>query len=171
MIRIAPYDDRLAMSVLSDLDGNDLVEAQLVRGEYSSHLALWFDWRAMQPACALSRILRDGWRGDQPFAVLALSNSGQAGVAQAALLARPHHRHRRALIAAARRIADEMPAWCRARGIHRVEARSWDGHPTAARFLSACGFSREARMPGFGADGRAVFTQFAWTDASNLTGD
>ncbi|GGH36258.1 hypothetical protein SAMN05444007_108242 [Cribrihabitans marinus] len=171
MILAQPYDDHVAMAVLSCLDGDDLVEAQLVRGGYASHLALFADWRSLQPHCVLSLVLRDQRLAGQPFAVLAVSNTGQAGVAQAALLARPHRRHARALVATCRRIRTEMPGWCADLGIHRVEARAHAGHPRASRFLSACGFVHEADMPGFGADGRATFRQFAWTDPTLKTGD
>ncbi|MEM7317408.1 MAG: hypothetical protein AAF408_00150, partial [Pseudomonadota bacterium] len=117
----------------------------------------------------LSLVLRDKRRANQPFAVLALGNTGQAGVAQAALLARKHRRHARALVAACRQIRAEMPAFCSDLGIRRVEARAHAGHPRASRFLQSCGFAFETDMPGFGGDGRAVFRQFAWTDPNCLS--
>lgn len=162
MISAQPYDDHAAMAVLSRLDPNDRIEACLARGANASHLAIFADWRAMQGARLVSVVLRDEARARQPFAVLALAHTGQAGVAQAALLARDHKAHRRALAQVARRIRAEMPPFCAAHGIHRIEARCWAGHPTAARFLTLCGFAHETDMPGFGADGAATFRQFAW---------
>ncbi|GHF33235.1 hypothetical protein [Seohaeicola zhoushanensis] len=163
MIRAQPFDDLNGMAVLSRLDPSDLVEASLVRGASVSHLALFAEWRSMVPVSVLNLVLHDHSRAGQPFAVLALVNTGQAGVASAALLARSHRVHRRALAHAALQIRDDMPKFCAERGIHRIEARSWRDHPTAARFLRACGFRHETDMPGFGADGAVTFSQFAWT--------
>ena len=33
-------------------------------------------------------------------------------------------------------------------GVTRIECRSWSGHPTAARLLTACGFRLEADLAG-----------------------
>lgn len=162
MITAQPWDDHAAMAVLSALDPHDLIEAQLSRGAAASHLAIFADWRAMQAGALLSLVLRDEGRARQPFAVLALGHSGQAGVASAALLARSHKRHRAALVQVARRIGCELPPFCARFGLHRVEARCWAGHPTASRFLTACGFAHETDMNGFGASGAATFRQFAW---------
>lgn len=156
-----PYDDHGAMAVLSRLDPNDLIEAQLIRGAQASHLELFADWRAMQGARLLSLVLHDVRRGC-PFAVLGLAHTGQSGVAQAAMLSRDHKLYRRPLIEAALQIRNRMPQFCQDNGIHRIEARSWAMHPTAGRFLSACGFRHEIEMAGFGRDGRVPFNQFAW---------
>ncbi|MEX0306040.1 MAG: hypothetical protein AB3N12_01525 [Ruegeria sp.] len=164
MIKAQHYNEHLAMSVLSNLDPHDLIEAQLIRGTYTSHLALFSDWHACQPQAVLSLVLRDETRASQPFAVVTLHSTGQAGVAQAALLARNHKRHRRALAVACRQIREDMPDFCMQYGIHRVEARAHAGHPRASQFLTLCGFTHETDMPGFGADGRATFRQFAWTN-------
>jgi hypothetical protein len=59
-------------------------------------------------------------------------------------------------------IRAEMPAFCARAGIHRIEARCWAGHPTAASLLAALGFTHEADMPGFGPGGAATYRQFAW---------
>ena len=48
-----------------------------------------------------------------------------------------------------------------ARGFHRAECRTMEGHDDAVRFLERLGFKRECRLPGFGADGSA-FLQYAW---------
>jgi hypothetical protein len=161
MIGVRPYDDLAAMAVLSRLDASDLQEAQIVRGaEPINHLVLFHDWRAMRPFWIRSVIVTWVW---QPVAVLALSHTGAAGVAQAAFLARDHARHRRALGEAACLIRAEMAAACRGAGIHRIEARAWAGHPSASRLLAGLGFHLEAEMPGFGPGGRHAFRQFAFT--------
>ncbi len=162
MIEARPYDDHGAMAVLSRLDPDDLIEAQLARGGAVTHLALFADWRALQGARLVSLVLRATRQGRAPFAVLALAHTGQAGVAQAALLARSHDKFRRELVCALRQIRSRLPGVCAEAGIHRIEARSWAGHPRAGAFLSACGFVHETDMPGFGAGGADVFRQFAW---------
>jgi hypothetical protein len=169
-IGIQPYDDHAAMAVFRDLDAHDLMEAHLVRGGAMSHLGLFADWRSMRPAWIESHVLTTG---TVPFAVLAIANTGQAGVAQAAFLARSHARYRRAIAQAAVIMRHELPILMQERGIHRIEARCWIDHPTAARFLAAVGFELECFMTGFGADGRAGFIQFAATHVppSPPTGD
>lgn len=163
MITPIPFENLAGMAVLSRLDLNDLAEAQLIRGVRADHLDIFSDWRGMQAAAVLSLILTDDRRGGVPFAVLALGNTGQAGVGQAALLARDHARFGRALAEAGALIRRKMPAFCAELGIHRIEARCWAEHPTAARFLKLCGFHHDTDMPGFGPDGWTVFRQFAWT--------
>jgi hypothetical protein len=169
-IGIQPYDDHGAMVVFSDLDAYDLMEAHLVRGSAMSHLGLFGDWRSMRPAWIESHVLTTRGR---PFAVLAIANTGQAGVAQAAFLARNHAKFRRAIAEAAVIMRSDLPILMEDRGIHRIEARCWTGHPTAARFLAAIGFDLECFMTGFGPDGRAGFIQFAATlvPPSPPTGD
>ena len=159
MIQARPYEDTAAHVVLSRLDLNDHIEAELVRGQTAVGLAIFADWRAMRGFWVAGHVFCTAT--GTPFAVGALVNTGQAGVAQAALLARDHAQFRRPLTELALWLAAALPAYCRAQGIHRVEARCWAGHPTAARFLRAIGFDCETDMPGFGADGRAHFRQFA----------
>lgn len=158
-LSLRPYEDLAALAVFQRLDPSDHREAEVTRGAAATPLALWADWRAMQPACVISVIAFDD---DTPFAALALGNTGQGGVAQAALLARDHARFRRPLRALASRIRLHMPREAHHRGIWRIEARCWAGHPTAARLLSLLGFAHECRMPGFGR-GQHDFHQFAWT--------
>ncbi len=166
MIQTRPYDELAAVAVFRGLDPHDLLEAQIVRGVAATHLALFSDWHAMQAHAVLSIVVLTGpVRGAVPFGVLMLGNTGQAGVAQAAFLARDHFRFRRELVQAARAIRAEMPRFCRARGINRIEARAWAGHPRAHRFLGAIGFEAEAIMHGFGAQGAEAFIQFAWVAA------
>lgn len=163
MITLAPYDDHAAMAVLSALDPMDHMEAQVTRGVSVSHLALFADWRAAQAGAILSLILRAGGEAGTPFAVLVLGNTGQAGVAQAAMLSRDHTRFRRPLIEAALLIRRDMPVFCAEQGIYRIEARSWANHPRAARFLQASGFQKEVEMAGFGGAGQNRFCQFSFT--------
>ncbi|KHQ50289.1 hypothetical protein [Mameliella alba] len=164
MIDVTPWDNRAGLIVLSQLDPADWREAQLARGGGMDHLDVFADWRLVQANALLSVILRDTSRGGEPFAVLCLAPTGHRGIAQAALLARSHKRFRRCLVAAAGRIRDDMPEFCREWGIRRVEARCWAGHPRAPRFLAACGFLPEVRMAGFGGDDPAEFVQFAWVE-------
>ncbi|MBA85215.1 MAG: hypothetical protein CML69_10820 [Rhodobacteraceae bacterium] len=161
-IQIQPYSDHAAMAVLKALDPADQLEANAVRGYHATHLELFADWRAINAARVLSVVLVDA-RRMEPFAVLALGNTGQAGVAQAAFLARNHTRFRRQIACAAAQIRRDMPGFCAEAGIRRIEARCWSDHPTAAQFLKLCSFHHEADMPGFGgANAPAIFRQFAW---------
>jgi hypothetical protein len=168
MIEIRPYDDFEAMAVFRQLDPDDFLEAELVRGAAVSHLSLWGDWRQAQHARLASYVF--SYAG-APFAVGALAHSGAAGVAEAALLAREHRRFRRPLIRLARQIRSELPEFCARLGIRRIEARCYAGHPRAAQFLEFLGFRHEADLPGFGATGAVVFRQFAWVAASRGPGD
>ena len=113
------------MAVLSRLDPSDQTEADHARGERSSHLQLFADWRAVEPARVVSLVLCAGSEAAPiPFAVLGLSNTGQAGVASAALLARDHFKFKRHLMATCLLIRDRMPPFCVEHGIHRIEART-----------------------------------------------
>lgn len=161
MIQLRPWDDLAALSVFRALDPCDLMEAELVRGGAASGPGLWADWRAVEPLRLASFVALTA--GGTAFAVFGLSHTGQAGVAQAALLARDHRSFRRPLAWLALMLRDEFPGFARARGVARVEARSWSDHPTAPRLLTHLGFRREARMPGFAPDGRGSFDQWAWT--------
>lgn len=162
MIGVQPYDAHGAMAVLSSLDPFDWIEAQMVRGELVTHLGLFADWHMMRGAWVASHVLTTRKAGGSPFAVLAISNTGQAGVAQAAFLARDHTRYRLPIARTAILMRAAIGSFCAERGIHRIEARCWADHPTAARFLASIGFVREAIMPGFGPAGEAVFLQFAY---------
>jgi hypothetical protein len=169
VIALRPYEDFAAMAVLGALDVSDRLEAEIVRGAAASHLALFADWRGMEAFREGSWVAVSG-PAATPFAVFGLARTGQAGVAAAALLARDHARWRRALARLAILLRREAPAWCAARGIRRIEARAWAGHPTATVLLDALGFTREGDMPGFGGSfwPGAVFRQFALTfPASN----
>lgn len=160
MITLRPYDDFAAMDVIRNLDPADQLEAEATRGARASHLAIWADWRAMQGALVASWVVETA--AGTPFALVGLGNTGQGGVAQAAMLARDHHRFRRELVAVARSIRNSMPGFCDDLGIHRIEARAWAAHPRASTFLSLVGFHPETDMPGFGPGGTETFRQFAW---------
>lgn len=161
MIELRPFDDFAAMDVIRNLDPFDQMEAEATRGARASHLAIWADWRAVEGVRVASWIVQRSATA-LPFALVGLANTGQAGVAQAAMLARDHIRFRRELVAAARAIRDGMPGFCDDLGIHRIEARAWAGHPRASTFLQLVGFHHETDMPGFGPDGTTTFRQFAW---------
>lgn len=165
MIRVRPFDDLSAMAVFHQLDVNDHIEAELVRGATYSALGLFAEWRMAQAQGPLSLIACTG-PAERPFALFALGNTGQAGVAEGALLAARHDRNRMALARLALAIRDKMPAFATETGIHRIEARCWAGHPSASRLLAAMGFEHETDMPGFGPAGAHTFRQFAWTRPS-----
>ena len=172
LVNIDPWDELAAAHVLGCLDPADHLEAELARGTSIPGVALYAEWRAMEPHRVLSHVLTTG-SGllRRPFAVLGLVNTGQAGVAGAAFLARDHARNRYALARAGRLIRAGMPEFATRHGINRIEARCWAGHPTAARFLTSVGFRLEATCPGFGASGTATFLQFAWINPELLKGE
>ena len=160
-----PYDDFAALQVFRHLDRNDLIEAQVVRGAAASHLSLFGDWRAAGAAAIASFVLHvedHQALADQPFAVLALAHTGQTGVAQAAFLARSHGKFRGPIARAAVLIRQRLPHLCADTGIHRIEARCFNAHPTAPRLLTALGFQHECTMAGFGARGANRFRQYAY---------
>ncbi len=157
-LQLQPWDDLDAMLVFKMLDVNDFAEAEAVRGRRVMGLGLWADWRAIEAARVMSFV---AYADDTPFAVMGLANTGQAGVAEAALLARSHHAFRRALARLGRAVRARLPAVAAEIGLHRVEARCSSDHPTASGFLAGCGFVHEADMPGFGPGGGLTFRQFA----------
>lgn len=158
-VTVRPFDPMACLSVFRLMDPHDHIEAELVRGQAVNGIELWADWRAIEGFRVLSFMAQDG---GTPFAVFGLVNTGQAGVAAGALLARSHERFRLPLARLGVMIRTALPDEAAARGIHRIEARCWAGHPTAARLLTALGFAHECDMPGFGRDGHAVYRQFAW---------
>ena len=170
MPAIVPWSDDLGTRVFDDLDENDMAEAMIDRGAAVSSRGLWADWRATRGTRLLDVIaVSTVRRGCKPFAVFAVAHSGRAGVGDVALLTRhvPDWRMEIGRLAAGLRIA--VPAFCADLGIHRLEARSWTGHPTGGRLLVACGFPVECRLHGFGPDGRETFDQHAWTTAGDQT--
>lgn len=162
MIDLRPFDHHGAMAVIRNLDPFDTMEAEATRGAAASHLAIFAEWCAIEGVRVGSWIISKASTGE-PFAVLALTNTGQGGVAGAALLSRDQRRYRRELVALARLIRVRMPTYCAELGIHRIEARAWAKHPRASKFLSLIGFTHETDMPGFGPNGHEIFRQFAWT--------
>jgi len=162
-IQARPYSDDAARAVLTRLDASDHHEAALVRGQWPDGFQLWADWRAVQGARLDSRVFFTGDHpGATPFAVGCLTHTGQAGVAQAAFLARDHARYRREIAGAGAMIRRALPGFARDTGLRRIEARCWRGHPTAPDFLMMLGFDLEAEMRGFGGGGEVEFLQYAW---------
>jgi hypothetical protein len=158
-----PYADDAARAVMTRLDMSDQHEAALARGACVDGYQLWADWRAMQGLRLDSRVFFTGPHpGAIPFAVGCLLATGQAGVAQAAFLARDHRQFRRPIGAAAAAIRRALPGLARDLHLRRIEARCWREHPTAPDFLSALGFWLEAEMRGFGPQGEVEFLQYAW---------
>ena len=163
MLEARPCEDFSAKAVIDRLDLHDFMEAELTRGAPTSNLALFADWRSMEPIRVASFVAYTApYRGALPFAVFGLVNTGQAGVAQAALLARNHAYFRRPLAELGAMIRRGMPIFAAERGIHRIEARAWAGHPTASGLLTGLGFAHECDMAGFGLSGAITFRQFAW---------
>jgi hypothetical protein len=160
MIQLRPYDDLSAMVVIERLDAHDRLEAEIVRGAATTYLRLFADWQAQEAVRITS--LMAFTPAAKPFAIFALSNTGQAGVAEAALLARDHRQFRRPLAELGLMLRAGIPDFARRMGIHRIEARAWSKHPTAGRLLESLGFRAEADMPGFGATGAEVYRQYAW---------
>ena len=158
-IELRPWDDHDALIVFRTLDHHDQAEAEAVRGRSATGVQLWADWRSVEQVRIVSIL---AYAGGAPFAVLGLSHTGQAGVAEAALLARNHRRFRVPLARLAVLIRRRLPRVAAEAGIHRIEARSAAIHPTASLLLQGCGFHLEAIMRGFGADGGQSFRQYAW---------
>lgn len=161
MIQVCPYDELAALAVMRALDPADMLEARHVRGPGLTHARLFAEWHAAQPGAVLSLVVKSA--GGRPVALVMLANTGQWGVAQAALLAADHHLWRRELMATALRIRRRIGAYCRDTGIRRIEVRCWTDHPRAGALLRLCGFRIEATMPGFGLGGDQTFQQHAWT--------
>lgn len=161
MILIAPFNDTDALPIFRALDPNDHIEADLMRGVTTTGFQLWADWRAADNWRVMSMMAFTGPSKTTPFAVFGLSNTGQAGIASAALLARDHRQYHIPLARLASAIRAKLPSEAGARGIRRIEARAWTWHPTASRLLTALGFEHEADMAGFGPDGSQTYRQFS----------
>ncbi|MEM9579064.1 MAG: hypothetical protein AAF891_00135 [Pseudomonadota bacterium] len=164
-IGVLPFTSHAAMAVFRDLDPWDLIEAQAVRGSQADHLSLFAEWYGQRPAHVVSHVLTQG-ATQVPFAVLALAHTGQAGVAQAALLARDHVRFAGSLARAGAIIRNRLPAVMAELGVHRIECRCLQKHPTAQTFLQRLGFHKEADLPGFGISGELTFCQMALVSPS-----
>ncbi|MEO0859221.1 MAG: hypothetical protein AAFY65_01310 [Pseudomonadota bacterium] len=163
MPRLVPWSDQAALEVFSDLDPHDWNEARIVTGAEPTSLSLWADWRAGRVHRYYDFVVLSApSRGAQPFAVLGVSAGGATNVAQAALLTRVVKDWRRDIAKLAIGLRDAFELWAELDGLHRIEARSWAGHPTGGDLLKACGLSWEASLSGFGADGEERFEQHAW---------
>jgi hypothetical protein len=159
-ITLRPWSDHDGMAVFRFLDPLDLAEEEKVRGAAQNALALFADWRAMEPHRIVSLVAYTG--GGVPFALFGLCNTGQAGVAGAALVARNHQAFRRPLAELAVLIRRHLPLEAARMGVRRIEARCWFHHPTASSLLEALGFQHECDMGGFGSPEATIFRQFAW---------
>lgn len=167
MIELLPFQDTLALEVFRGLDPHDHMEAEVIRGAPAGAVTLYAEWHNANAWRAATYVATHGPLR-APFAVLGLSNTGQAGVGQAALLSKSHRAHKRPLAQLARIIRRDLAAWTAERGIHRIECRCWAAHPTASRFLEHAGFTLDADMPGFGSNGAHRFLQYAWVAAPSL---
>ncbi len=159
---LEPFNPADALHVLSALDENDQLEAELMRGDQANPYDLLAGWMALEAqgaVCFIGGVLPPY---DQPIAVLALVPSSTPGLGHAAMLARDHKFWKRAMVPLARIIRDRLPEEAHAMGLHRIEARSWAHHPTAPNLLRAIGFELEAEMVGFGHSGEIPFNQWVW---------
>jgi len=162
LVKLSPFDPARALTVLSGLDDNDQLEAQIMRGDPAESYDLLTDWLLLArqgAACYVGEALPPI---SAPFAVLALVPGTTPGLGYAAMLARDHHFWKRALVPLVRLIRHDLPPVAAHMGLHRIEARSWAGHPTAATLLRAIGFTREAEMTGFGYGGEMNLDQWVW---------
>lgn len=167
-IRLMPWKDAPAAAVFRSLDPHDWIEAQIARGGDPSWMMRFADWREARQSWLASHVLAT--HGGTPFAVLAVTATAQAGVAEAAFLARDHWRFRHEIACAGVLFRQRLPGWAREHGLHRIEARAWEGHPSAPRFLQALGFRLEARLRGFGVGGNQAFLQFAFITDDHRNG-
>ncbi|MDR6266547.1 hypothetical protein [Roseobacter sp. N2S] len=172
-LAVYPYQTQLARSVFDFLDLNDLAEGRAVRGDpEATALDMFLDWHGANTYRLISHVITTRKSGrETPFAVLGLSHTGYAGVGQVALLARHHHLFARPLAETCVLARKNIEAVARRRGLTRLEARSWAGHPSGGRLLETIGFALETQMPGFG-DGE-IFEQYGLQipTTSTQTGD
>ncbi len=162
LVTIEPFNPALARCVLSDLDENDRLEAQLMRGDMAGGYDLLTDWMMIQRQGAACFI---GYCDDpepSPIAVLAIVPDTVPGLGHVAMLARDHRRWKRQLVSLVRQIRRRLPVQAQHMGLHRLEARSWVGHPTAPTLLRAIGFTPDATMTGFGFSGEIRLRQWSW---------
>lgn len=164
MVTMRPYAPELAAQVFERLDPYDRLEAEAVRGGPQHYLGLFGDWHAVARSHIASVVLtRMTPRGEVPFAVAGMADTGTAGVAEAAFLAASHARHKWAIGRAAVLWRPTFHHLCREGGIARVEARCWSGHPNAPQFLRHMGFRFECDLPGIGRGGAETFQLWAVT--------
>ncbi len=158
-VTLEPFTPEAALQVLTKLDEMDQFEAQLMRGDEADSYELLAGWMALRQqgaACFVGVV--DG----QPIAVMAIVPGVTPGLGHAAMLACDHKQWKRGLVALVRLIRDGFPAQARVMGLHRIEARSWAGHPTAPSLLRAIGFELEAHMVGLGQSGEVNLKQWVW---------
>jgi len=159
-VALEQFNPDAALQVLQRLDEHDQLEAELTRGDRADPFDMLASWMGLGAQGAAVFVGRAELAG--PFAVLAIVPSATPGLGHAAMLACDHRFWRRSLVPLVRQIRDGFLAQARAMGLHRIEARSWAGHPTAPSLLRAIGFELEAEMIGFGQSGEINFNQWAW---------
>lgn len=144
------------LDVLGALDAADAAEAALVGYSVQADpRPLALDLLAGADRGGTVLVAVDGPTGAR-FAVLGLSPAFvDGGVATCGLLARDHRRWRREIARLCGALRHALPEFAAARGLRRLEARSWAAHPTGRTLLAALGFGREAILPGYGAGGEA----------------
>ncbi len=162
LVTLAPFNPPDALRVFEMLDENDQLEAEVMRGDKALPYDMLADWMALEKQGAACFVAQVAPPYAEPIAVMAIVRGGTPGLGHAAMLARDHRIWRRALVPAARAIRDGFPAQARAMGLHRIEARSWAGHPTAPSLLRAIGFELDAEMIGFGHSGEVNLNQWVW---------
>lgn len=162
LISLEPFNPEDALRVLSALDENDQLEAEVMRGDKARPYDMLADWMALEKQGAACFVAQVAPPYVEPIAVMAIVRGGTPGLGHAAMLARDHRFWKRALVPTARAIRDGLPTQARAMGLHRIEVRSWAGHPTAPSLLRAIGFELEAEMIGFGHSGEINLNQWVW---------
>jgi len=160
-VALEPFTPEAALHVLQRLDEHDQLEAELARGDPAEPFDMLASWMGLEAQGAAVFVGREV-ANDAPFAVLAIVPGATPGLGHAAMLACDHAFWRRALVPLVRQIRDGFPDFAAHMGLHRIEARSWAGHPTAPSLLRAIGFELEAAMIGFGQSGEINFNQWAW---------
>lgn len=162
LVTLDRFTPDAALRVLSNLDENDQLEAQLMRGDSAAAYDMLADWMMLARQGAVCFIGAATAPISEPVAVLGILPGTTPGLGHVAMLARDHRFWKRVLVPLAREIRDRLPTQARAMGLHRLEAHSWAAHPTAASLLTAIGFRLDARMTGFGPSGCVYLNQWSW---------
>lgn len=157
---LVPFQDGAAVHVLRGLDPADRDECVLTSPLMGDHYALHRCWASI-PALPGSNHVVMSARTLRPCALFMANPTGVDGVASVALLARDHRKHWRELAELCLCLRSQLPVYAQKMGLHRIEVRCWEDHPTAPRLLRAMGFQIEGVLRGFGPEGQHRFIQFA----------
>lgn len=164
MIDLVQYRPELAVEVFRNLDGADRMEADALRDPGTHFLGLFGDWHnAARHAIESGVFVKKSALGNAPFAVIALANTGIAGVAEGAFLAADHSQNFWSIGRAAVFLKRHWLSYMAERQIHRIEARCDAAHPRASRLLEQIGFEFCCNLPGYGRDGSHTFKLYALT--------